>query len=116
MNALLVGLGGALGASARYLLVVGADIPPAVTFLINVFGALALGIVAATTTDRARLLIGTGMLGGFTTYSALAVDTLQLMQESVLVGLGYAVFSAIAGVAAAGFGLLMARSLGGTKQ
>ncbi len=115
MNALIVGIGGALGASVRYLLTIGATYPPAVTFLINIFGAMLLGIVAATTSERLRLLMGTGMLGGFTTYSALAVDTVQIMQDDVLIGLAYAVFTVVAGIAAAGFGLLLARSLGGTK-
>ncbi|VEI12554.1 fluoride efflux transporter FluC [Trueperella bialowiezensis] len=113
MNGLLVGLGGALGAGARYLLTVGAAHPPVVTLLINVFGALALGFITDVLPERARLFVGTGVLGGFTTYSALAVDTVQMLNESVLLGFAYAVFTVIAGIAAALLGRLVAQLIRG---
>lgn len=84
---LLVVLGGSVGTAARYLL--SALIPPwqdvpVATFGINVAGAFALGALLETlarggpdqgTRRFLRLLVGTGMLGGFTTYSSLSVET-----------------------------------------
>ncbi|MDP9807080.1 CrcB protein [Trueperella bonasi] len=115
MNGLLVALGGALGASVRFVLVAGSNNPPAVTFLINIAGAFLLGIIAATTAGRVRLFVGTGVLGGFTTYSAFAVDALSLMSDSILTGLAYAVLTVVVGIVAAAFGLHLVRTIGGER-
>lgn len=86
----LVGVGGSFGTAARYL--VSEGIPgwqgmPTATLVINVVGAFALGLLLerlvragsdAGIRHSLRLGLGTGFLGGFTTYSALAVDTTQL--------------------------------------
>ncbi|WP_197555014.1 fluoride efflux transporter FluC [Trueperella pecoris] len=81
MNALLVGLGGAIGAVLRHLLTLGSVHPVAVIFGINIAGAFLLGLLAATVSGKPRLFLGTGILGGFTTYSALAVDTVRLLHD-----------------------------------
>lgn len=86
----VVWLGGSLGTASRFLLSRALPAPaqlPLGTFLINLVGALALGALlgrlAASGPERgrrrlARLAAGTGFVGGFTTYSALAVDTVTL--------------------------------------
>jgi CrcB protein len=54
------------------------------------------------------LALGTGLLGGFTTYSAFAVETVQLAQGAHLaLAVGYAAASVLGGVAAAGLGLTL---------
>lgn len=87
----IVALGGALGAVARYLL--GGWVAarwgstfPVGTLVINVTGAFLLGVVATLTTDRfsapqARLLLGVGFLGAYTTFSTFTYETLQLLSE-----------------------------------
>ncbi|RLV54849.1 CrcB family protein [Aeromicrobium phragmitis] len=75
---------------------------PAATLLVNVLGAFALGwLYARTSSQRWRLLIGTGVLGGFTTYSALAVQTQELLEDAPLAGIAYAAVSVAVGVLAA---------------
>lgn len=86
-NLLLVGVGGFLGSSARYLtgVVVARTLPgsqfPWTTLVVNVAGSFAIGAVAARAseiTPEARLFIVTGVLGGFTTYSAFAYETVSI--------------------------------------
>jgi CrcB protein len=90
---LLVGLGGAVGTLARFGLqqaVPAIGGVPVITVLINIVGAFLLGLLLETLARRGedhgrrralRLLLGTGALGGFTTYSALSVDTVGLFRE-----------------------------------
>lgn len=104
----LVVLGGTLGTLSRYGV---GEIPydglfPLATFTVNVVGSFALGALLAIAmrrkAERARLLLGTGFLGGFTTYSALAVETDTLLRgDHVTLGLTYAIGSVLAGLAAA---------------
>jgi CrcB protein len=58
------------------------------TFLVNVIGALLIGFIAAQpsvmTNESRRHFLVTGVLGGFTTFSALAVETLQLASQPVV--------------------------------
>jgi CrcB protein len=60
---------------------------PWATFLVNVVGALLIGFLAAQPTvmnnESRRHFLVTGVLGGFTTFSALAVDALQLATQPV---------------------------------
>jgi len=112
----LVVVGGAVGTAARegatLLWPAGGDVPSAV-FVVNVLGALLLGLLYALLargpeTERrrdVRALLGAGVLGGFTTYSALALDTAELWQTQPLLAAAYAVGSVGAGVAAAALGL-----------
>lgn len=81
---LVVAAGGAAGAAARYLLGLGWPQPagsfPATTLAINVLGSGLIGILMVLVTDvwtqrpLIRPLLGTGFLGGFTTFSTFAVD------------------------------------------
>lgn len=122
---LLVAAGGAVGSTVRYLLEAAMVTPagrvPWVTFMINVSGAFLLGLlltVLARSGDdaglrrRLRLGVGTGALGGYTTYSTFAVEVWGLVGAGQRwAAFGYAVGSVLAGVAAATLGLLVARWL-----
>jgi CrcB protein len=90
-----VGLGGAAGAIARYKL--GGLILhhsegwrfPLSTFVVNVLGCLIAGLMAGLVEKHdalsadARLLIFTGILGGFTTFSAFGLETVTLFQKNM---------------------------------
>ena len=81
MTPLLVALGAALGAPLRYLLASTLDVErfPRGTALVNVVGSFLLGLlVAGGATGHWLALLGTGFCGGFTTYSAFAVQTHRL--------------------------------------
>lgn len=121
---LLVGAGGALGAMGRYgfSLFVGRfhnGLFPLATFGVNVIGSLAMGLLigflAKTTPEwqpEARLLIATGLLGGFTTFSAFSLDVVTLLERGNLVTATlYAVASLIVAVLALFVGLWIARGV-----
>jgi CrcB protein len=89
---LWISAGGAVGTAARYLLSVwllGALGPafPYGTLAVNVIGSFLLGAVmhvglqTTLISPSARLVLGTGVLGGFTTYSTFNYETLQYLQE-----------------------------------
>jgi len=91
-NLALVAAGGAFGSGARYLVAVVAEkaLPasfPWGTFIVNVVGSALLGAIAATAalepprlSAEARLLLGTGVMGGFTTYSTFNAEVLKALQ------------------------------------
>ncbi|MFS0912148.1 CrcB family protein [Microbacterium sp. 179-I 3D2 NHS] len=111
---LLVALGGTLGTAARLALALvlpdGGGFPVAV-LIANVLGAFLIGVLAARLPGPSdlRLMLGTGVLGGFTTYSSLAVGAIGLAAASPLVAGGYVVGSLVLGLAAAGLGLRWGR-------
>lgn len=88
---LLVGLGGGLGAVARYAL---GDVVhrfagprfPAGTLVVNLLGCLLIGVVMGVAEMRpalsreTRLFVAVGVLGGFTTFSSFGYETLQLLR------------------------------------
>lgn len=92
MNALLVALGGALGTLLRYGMNVVCserfgDAFPYATFAVNALGSFALGFTSYALLDRflwgvpLGLIVGTGVLGGFTTYSAFNLETMRMVQH-----------------------------------
>ncbi|MDT7571721.1 MAG: fluoride exporter [Actinomycetota bacterium] len=108
---LVVAAGGALGSLARYG--VGIALPhgrgelPVATLLVNVVGALLLGVLVAGR-PHARWLrpfLGTGVLGGFTTFSAFALETDRLIDRAPLLAASYVGLSVLLGLGAAGLGL-----------
>jgi len=113
---LLVAIGGAVGTLGRYgiaeLMDSGSSWPSA-TFAVNIVGSFLLGVLAARVTDASdprRLLLGTGVLGGFTTYSAFAVETDLLLRDGdQMIGLLYPVASVALGFVAAVVGLIVGR-------
>jgi CrcB protein len=116
----LVALGGTGGTALRCLIT--AAVPstgfPLATFGINLAGAFTLGVLLEVLGRRPspraaalRLLLGTGVLGGFTTYSSLAVDTASLtgMGAAGTAAL-YSLGTLVLGVAAAALGIAAARA------
>ena len=111
---LLVLAGGSLGTAAR--LAVGLWMPdaggfPYATLLVNVLGALLIGVVAArlASTAALRVFLGTGVLGGFTTYSAFMTGTVALWADAPLLAFAYAAGSLVLGLVAAALGLFLGR-------
>ncbi|MFI2754598.1 fluoride efflux transporter FluC [Cellulomonas sp. P22] len=112
----LVGLGGALGGLVRWSLTQVVREPagafPWTTFAINVVGSFLLGLLVVGVVGRlgapawVRPALGTGLLGGFTTFSAYthAVDALVTGAEPGT-ALAYLLGSLVAGVVAAGAGV-----------
>jgi CrcB protein len=127
---LIVGLGGFVGSALRYLLggwvqrVAPVADFPAGTFVVNVLGCLAIGIVAGLVELRhglgpsVRLFLLVGLLGGFTTFSSFAWETLELARSA---GAGAAgalplafanvALQVVLGLAAAWAGLALTRLL-----
>jgi len=103
---LLVALGGALGSVARHLVSVaalgalGAGFPWG-TLAVNVLGSAAIGVAAGTgVAGGPRLLVVTGFLGGFTTFSAFGLDTGLLFERSPVLAAAYVAGSVGLGLAA----------------
>lgn len=111
----LVFLGGTLGTAARLafaLFLPDAGSFPVATFAVNIIGALLIGVLAARLpgSSELRVLLGTGLLGGFTTYSAFAVGTVALWSDAPLVAAIYAALTLGLGVGSAVLGLWLGRS------
>ena len=93
----VVALGGIIGSLARYGLAEAFPHAPGefpwATFVTNVVGCFAIGLLLARLTPRShpllRPFLGTGILGGFTTFSTFAVDTEKLLHDHVVVALVY---------------------------
>ncbi|MBN8544398.1 MAG: fluoride efflux transporter CrcB [Alphaproteobacteria bacterium] len=85
LNVLLVAAGGAIGAVARYGTAHVAKqffAFPVGTMVVNILGSLLIGmLMAKLQSEPAKLLLVTGVLGGFTTFSAFSWDILQLLQK-----------------------------------
>ncbi|MEA5055476.1 MAG: CrcB family protein [Propionicimonas sp.] len=122
---LLILVGGSLGTSIRYGLEAWRPAVPGewpwATFVINLTGALILGTLLgwlslsgpdAGWRRALRLGVGTGVMGGYTTYSTFSVETVSLLRHGAwLVGVGYALASVVAGVALAFLGLRLGGGL-----
>lgn len=115
-----VGVGGIAGALARELLSaafpVTAGAVPWVTVAVNLSGSLALGFLLVLLTrqfPRARLarpLIGTGLIGAYTTFSTFMVQAIELMRQGNGAGaVAYLVVSLVGGLAATVLGMATAR-------
>ncbi|MEJ1089496.1 CrcB family protein [Microbacterium sp. Mu-80] len=115
-RAALAAAGGTIGTAARLalaLLIPGAALSVLVA---NVVGSLLLGmLVARLPAVDLRIFLGTGVLGGFTTYSAFAVDAVALWTTAPALGIGYVVASIVMGLAAAALGLKIGRGRGGRE-
>lgn len=84
-NALLVGIGAMIGAMARYGLLVAFPLKgfPWTIALINITGSFLLGFLAGIypRTNTWRIFLGTGLLGGYTTYSTFSLDVVEQFQN-----------------------------------
>lgn len=114
--------GGMIGVTLRELLLLPfatdagssatSSVLPTATMGVNVLGSLLLGVVVGSLGDRHplwRAFVGTGVLGGFTTYSAFAVHTATLLGSHPIAGVLLAVSSVLLGLAAAALGVRLTR-------
>jgi CrcB protein len=113
MTWLQVALAGALGAALRYVVerAVSARVRrewPWGTFAVNVTGCLALGWLSGT--SHVHVVLGTGLVGAYTTFSAYAVEIVKVDADANrAAAAAYALGSVGAGVLAAALGLFLAR-------
>jgi CrcB protein len=122
-----LGCGGVVGAIARYAISQALPIEsghfPWNTFFINVSGSAILGFLLVLLIEqfpRSRLvrpLIGTGVIGAYTTFSTLEVEALLLFRaHDIFTGIIYVVTSVVAGLIAVVLGMTGARLLARTEQ
>lgn len=120
-NILAVGVGGALGSILRYIVVLASTAWfgkgfPWGTLIVNVLGSAAIGIAFVVLHERAllgenwRYFFMTGILGGFTTFSAFSLETMLLLeQHAYLRAVTNIVLSVALCVAAAAGAAMLAR-------
>ncbi|MHA6326160.1 fluoride efflux transporter CrcB [Roseivivax sp. CAU 1753] len=116
-----VALGGALGAMARYLAGIAAVRAlghgfPWGTLSVNVLGSFAMGIIVVGLAhlggNRLSPFLMTGLLGGFTTFSAFSLDAVSLYERGAPAqAAAYVAASVILSLSALVLGLILARSL-----
>jgi CrcB protein len=126
MNPILaIFLGGGTGSVLRYLAGVlwgrlgGHGAPWGATLVINVLGGMFMGLLISTLTlkgggdqERWRLLLGVGLLGGFTTFSTFSLETVLLLQRKAwLTAVGYVSGSVVLSVLGVMAGLYLARKV-----
>lgn len=119
----LVALGGAIGTAGREgltLAVPNIGAYPSTIFAVNIVGAFLLGVLLDALVRRGpdaggrraiRLLLGTGVMGGFTTYSTLATDTALLFRDGAAgLAVTYSLATVLVGAAATALGIVAAAS------
>ena len=125
MTLLLVGAGGLVGASMRYILgtwvqsAAGADGFPYGTLAVNAIGCLLIGLIAGFAEARqplgseAQAFLIVGLLGGFTTFSAFGIDTIRLLRDGAyLAGSANVLLQVAIGLSAVLAGLRLGRAVG----
>ena len=109
----LIALGGAVGSILRYLMVsaIGA---PLGTAAVNVLGSFIIGVlfVVLGSRDSWQVLLMTGLMGGFTTFSAFSLDTLKLVEAGQpLQAAAYVMGSVALSLIAVALGVALTRGL-----
>lgn len=123
LNLFLVMLGGAIGSAARYgvgragVALLGPAFPWG-TLAVNLVGGFLMGLLGASllrfgpNAEQARLLLGVGVLGGFTTFSSFSLETFAMIERGdVLVALGYVLASVIGAIGTLAIGMTLARAV-----
>ena len=123
-NLLLVALGGAIGASLRHMsgsaiMRLAGPAFPYGTLLVNIVGSLLMGLFIAWLVKRSggssnelRLFFATGVLGGFTTFSAFSLDVANLIESGNMASaITYVLASVLICVAAVFIGLWIGRAM-----
>jgi CrcB protein len=122
MTYLLIAVGGAVGAPARYLVdrfvqARHASLFPWGTFLVNAVACLLLGLLsglAVSADGTLSLLIGTGFCGALSTYSTFAFESWRLLeQRAVRTAAANALGSVVVGLASAAIGFLAGAGMAG---
>ena len=121
---LLVAIGGAFGSVLRFLAgrgyvrAFGPENPWGATLIVNVLGGLLMGLLIGVLAARAeggervRLLLGVGMLGGFTTFSSFALEAVMMIEKKAYgLAAGYIAGSAALSILGVMTGLLVVRKL-----
>ena len=118
---LFISLGAVIGAELRYLLIETfqpdwSSGVPWTTALINISGSLVIGYVLSRVRSRsiqaqtARLIVATGVLGSYTTFSTFSYETMTLLRQNEIAAVStYLVISLIGGVAACWLGYRLGR-------
>lgn len=123
----LAAAGGGIGAGARYLVNQAFTVPPISagvpafpwsTMTVNIVGGFLMGVVFVLVGERLggapewRIFLATGILGGFTTFSAFSLDAWQLWERGATgLAAGYVAASVVLSVAGLAAGLVAARAL-----
>jgi len=122
LDVILVATGGAIGASLRHLVNIAAARAlglgfPWGTLFVNLAGCFVMGVFMEVLVRRlnasneVRLFVATGVLGGFTTFSAFALDFAVLWQrDAVVTSFAYVLVSVVGSLASVFLGLWLARS------
>ena len=124
IHLILVALGGAIGAGTRHLVnfaalrLLGPNFPVG-TLTVNIVGGLLMGLCAGYFAlfysgggQNLRLFLTTGILGGFTTFSAFSLDAVMLWERGdVLASFGYVAASVVLSIAALLLGLFIMRAV-----
>ncbi|MGB5557827.1 MAG: fluoride efflux transporter CrcB [Paracoccaceae bacterium] len=116
-----VALGGALGASARYLTgvaairLIGPGFPWA-TLVVNILGSFLMGVLVVVLAHKSGTRLApfmmTGVLGGFTTFSAFSLDALTLFERGqIWIAAAYVAGSVVLSLGAIFMGLVVARGV-----
>ncbi len=117
LNYLYVALGGALGATGRYIVSMWVNnkyqsVFPYGTFIVNVAGCFVLGVFYTLTLDKSvlspqiRTAVNVGFIGAFTTFSTFSLETLNIIRENnIKIALTNIVFSVIVGLLAVWLGM-----------
>lgn len=121
---MIVGVGGFIGSALRFVVsgwaqrIVGATVFPVGTLVVNVLGCLALGYLGGVAEYRQvlepgqRLFLMVGILGGFTTFSTFAFESVSLLQDAeVARALVNTLLQVLLGFAAAFGGYVLARAI-----
>jgi fluoride exporter len=118
LNILLVAAGGALGSLLRYAVVLllkpHSPTFPTGTLIVNLIGCLLIGLLAGlwgasiSPTDRLKLFLFMGILGGFTTFSSFGLETAVLLRDGrTMAAIGYIVASNAIGLPLALIGMAL---------